>query len=56
MQKNENKVLSTQSEKELDRQIRDTVNRNLIRRQQMAYLERLRQHQQKKRRFGLKFK
>ena len=43
-------------EKELDKQIKDTVNRNLLRQQQIAYLQRLRQHQHKKRRFGLKFK
>ena len=55
-QKQENKIISTQAEKELDKQIKDTVNRNLIRQQQIAYLERLRQYQQKKRRFGLKFK
>ena len=55
-QQKENKVLSTQAEQQLDNEIRATIHRNLIRQHQINYLQRLRQHRQKKRRFGLKFK
>ena len=55
-QSHTNKVVSTQSEQQLDREIRTTINRNLIRQQQIAYMQALRRQQQRKKRFGLKFR
>ena len=56
-QKTQNTVIYTKDEQNLDRQIRATINRNLIRQRQLAYLQALQiARRQRKRRFGLKFK
>ena len=56
-QKTQNTVIYTKDEQNLDRQIRATINRNIIRQRQLAYLQALQiARRQRKRRFGLKFK
>ena len=55
-QKTQNTVVFTKTEQELDRQIRATINRNIIRQRQLAYLQAMQiRRRQRKRRFGLKF-
>jgi len=55
-QKTQNTVVYTKNEQKLDRQIRATINRNIIRQRQMAYLQAMQiRRRQRKRRFGLKF-
>ena len=58
LQKSQNTIIFTKEEQKLDRQIRATINRNIIRQQrQIAYLQAIRhKRQQRRRRFGLKFK
>ena len=56
-QTSQNTVVYTKDEQKLDRQIRATININIIRQRQMAYLQALQiRRRQRKRRFGLKFK
>ena len=56
-QQTQNTVVYTENEQKLDRQIRATINRNIIRQRQLAYLQALQiARRQRKRRFGLKFK
>ena len=53
----QNTVVYTKDEQKLDRQIRATINRNIIRQRQMAYLQALQiARRQRRKRFGLKFK
>ena len=55
-QKTQNTVVYTKIEQKLDRQIRATINRNIIRQRQLAYLQAMQiRRRQRKRRFGLKF-
>ena len=53
----QNTVVYTKDEQNLDRQIRATINRNIIRQRQLAYLQALQiARRQRRKRFGLKFK
>ena len=53
----QNTVVYTKDEQKLDRQIRATINRNIIRQRQLAYLQALQiARRQRRKRFGLKFK
>ena len=53
----QNTVIYTKDEQKLDRQIRATINRNIIRQRQLAYLQALQiARRQRRKRFGLKFK
>ena len=53
----QNTIVFTKDEQKLDRQIRSTINRNLLYQRQVAYLQAMRQKRQlRRRRFGLKFK
>ena len=57
LQKSQNTIIFTKEEQKLDRQIRATINRNLLHQRQIAYLQAIRhKRQQRRRRFGLKFK
>ena len=53
----QNTVIYTKDEQKLDKQIRATINRNIIRQRQLAYLQALQiARRQRRKRFGLKFK
>ena len=54
----ENKaIVFTEEEKRLDQEIRATINRNLLQNQRINYLKMLQyKRQQRRKRFGLKFK
>ena len=53
----QNTVVYTKDEQKLDKQIRATINRNIIRQRQLAYLQALQiARRQRRKRFGLKFK
>ena len=57
LQKSQNTIIFTKEEQKLDRQIRATINRNIIRQRQLAYLQALQiARRQRRKRFGLKFK
>jgi len=56
VQKTQNTTVFTKAEKQLDKRIRATINRNLLRQRQIMYVQAMQQRRQKRRRFGLKFK
>ena len=56
MQKTQNTIVFTKAEQQLDKRIRATINRNLLRQRQIMYLQAMQQRRQRRRRFGLKFK
>ena len=50
-------IVFTEEEKRLDQEIRATINRNLLQNQRINYLKMLQyKRQQRRKRFGLKFK
>jgi len=56
VQKTQNTIVFTKAEQQLDKRIRATINRNLLRKRQIMYVQAMQQRRQKRRRFGLKFK
>ena len=55
-QQQQNTIVSTATEQQLDKEIRATINRNLMQQRQMAYLQAIQNSKlQRRRRFGLKF-
>ncbi len=56
VQKTQNTTVFTKAEQRLDKRIRATINRNLLRQRQIMYVQAMQQRRQRRRRFGLKFK